>query len=79
MEAGEIAVLAAAFLAVGLPWGGRAWYHRRVVVPASALIACVAIYWTLERLASAAAFTRSVAFIVGWSAQMRPAGPRFEG
>jgi hypothetical protein len=62
-------VLAAAFLVVGLPWGGRLWYHRRIVVPASAVIACVAVYWTVERLASAA-FTRTVAFIVGWSAQM---------
>lgn len=70
VEAGQIAVLAAAFLAAGLPWGGRAWYHRRIVVPASALIACVAIYWTVERLASSAAFTRTIAFIVGWSAQM---------
>ena len=70
VEAGQIAVLAGAFLMVGLPWGGRAWYHRRVVVPASALIASVALYWTVERLASAAAFTRTIAFIVGWSAQM---------
>jgi hypothetical protein len=70
VEAGQIAVLAAAFLAAGLPWGGRAWYHRRIVVPASALIACVAIYWTVERLVSSAAFTRTIAFIVGWSAQM---------
>ena len=70
VEAGQIAVLAAAFLVVGLPWGGRAWYHRRIVVPASALIACVAVYWTFERLASVAAFTRTIAFIVGWSAQI---------
>jgi len=70
VEAGQVAVLAMAFLLVGLPWGSRAWYHRRVVVPASALIACVAVYWTFERVASTVAFTRTIAFIVGWSAQM---------
>ena len=28
-----------------------AWYRRRVVVSASAAIACTAIYWTIARLA----------------------------
>ena len=49
VEAGQIAVIAAAFLLVG--WHrDRIWYRSRVVVPASLAIACTAIYWTVERL-----------------------------
>jgi hypothetical protein len=50
VEAGQFAVIAAAFLLVG--WQReRAWYRRRIVMPASLLIACTAAYWTFERLA----------------------------
>jgi hydrogenase/urease accessory protein HupE len=50
VEAGQLAVIAAAFLAVGWYCGKRDWYRRRIVLPASALIACTAVYWTIERL-----------------------------
>jgi hydrogenase/urease accessory protein HupE len=50
VEAGQLTVIGAAFLLVGWYCSNRAWYRRRVVVPASALIACTAIYWTIERL-----------------------------
>jgi hypothetical protein len=50
VEAGQLAVIGGAFLLVGWQCGGRAWYRRRVVVPASLLIACTAVYWTVERL-----------------------------
>lgn len=50
VELGQLAVIGAAFLLVG--WrSSSAWYRDRVVVPASAAIACMAIYWTIERLA----------------------------
>jgi hypothetical protein len=50
VEAGQCAVIAAAFLLVG--WQReQTWYRRRIVMPASLLIACTAAYWTLERLA----------------------------
>jgi len=51
VEAGQLAVIAAAFLFVGVWFGHRSWYRRRVVVPGSALIGCVGLYWTVERLA----------------------------
>jgi hypothetical protein len=35
---------------VGRHCSHRAWYRGRVAVPASAAIACVAVYWTVERL-----------------------------
>jgi hydrogenase/urease accessory protein HupE len=50
VEAGQLTVIAIAFLLVGWYCAHRAWYRSRVVVPASALIACVAVYWTLQRL-----------------------------
>lgn len=50
VEAGQLAVIGTAFLLVGWHFGRRDWYRRRVVVPASALIACTAVYWTFQRL-----------------------------
>ncbi|MGD9906514.1 MAG: HupE/UreJ family protein [Vicinamibacterales bacterium] len=52
VEAGQLTVIAAAALAVG--WGRhRPWYHRRVVVPSSLVIALVGVYWTATRVFSA--------------------------
>ena len=50
VEAGQLAVIGTAFLLVGWHCATRDWYRRRIVVPASALIACTALYWTIERL-----------------------------
>jgi hydrogenase/urease accessory protein HupE len=51
VEAGQLAVIAAAFLLIGWHCRQRDWYRGRVVVPASMLIACTAAYWTVQRLA----------------------------
>jgi hypothetical protein len=50
VEAGQLAVIAGAFLLVGWYCGTRQWYRRLVVVPSSAMIALAAVYWTVERL-----------------------------
>jgi len=50
VEAGQLTVIAAAFLLVGMRYGTRDWYRRRIVVPASLLIAFTALYWTVQRL-----------------------------
>jgi len=50
VETGQLAVILAAFLTVGWWFGNRRWYRSRVVIPASAMIACTAVYWTIERL-----------------------------
>jgi len=50
VEAGQLAVIGAAVLLVGWLWSPRPWYRQRIVVPASAVIACVAVYWTVTRL-----------------------------
>ncbi|PRX33727.1 HupE / UreJ protein [Meinhardsimonia xiamenensis] len=49
VELGQLAVIAAAFLLVGLPFGRRPWYRGVVAVPASAAIALVGGWWFLER------------------------------
>ena len=50
VELGQLAVIAAAFLAVG--WlRDRPWYRARIVVPASLAIAAVGLFWAIERLA----------------------------
>lgn len=51
VEAAQIAVLLAAYLAFGRWAGSRTWYRQRVVVPASLAIAAVALRWTFQRLA----------------------------
>ena len=53
VEAGQLTVIAAAFALVGWQWGNRSWYRRLIVVPASAMIAGVAVYWTIARLMAA--------------------------
>jgi hydrogenase/urease accessory protein HupE len=49
VEAGQLAVIGAAFACLGWYASNREWYRMRVAVPASVLIACVALYWTVER------------------------------
>jgi len=50
VELGQLAVITLAFLAVGI-WGrNRSWYRPRVVIPASATIAAVGLFWTVQRL-----------------------------
>ena len=49
VEGGQLAVITTAILAVGW-WRTAPSYRRYVVVPASLLIACVAMFWTAQRL-----------------------------
>lgn len=51
VELGQLAVLALAFLTIGL-FRNRPSYRRRVVLPLSAAIAGVGLYWTVTRILS---------------------------
>ena len=51
VEAGQLAVIAAAFALFGWYCSQHEWYRARVAVPASVLIACTAVYWTIQRMA----------------------------
>lgn len=50
VELGQLAVITAAFVAVGLFFRSKHWYRKMIVVPGSAAIAVVGLIWTLERL-----------------------------
>jgi hypothetical protein len=50
VELGQLAVISIAYGLVGHWFKDRSWYRARIVVPASALIAVVGAYWTVERV-----------------------------
>lgn len=49
VELGQLSVIAAAFLVVGV-LRDRPWYRARVAVPASLAIAAVGVVWAIERI-----------------------------
>ncbi|MCA1581718.1 MAG: HupE/UreJ family protein [Acidobacteria bacterium] len=55
VELGQLTVILAAFLLIGLPFRHKPWYRRRIVIPLSLAIAAVGLFWAVQRLASAAA------------------------
>lgn len=48
VELGQLCIIAAAVLLFG-PFRERPWYRHRIAIPASVLIAIVALIWTIER------------------------------
>lgn len=49
VELGQIAVILTAYFLVGRWFSEKPWYRGRVVAPVSAMIALIALYWTIER------------------------------
>lgn len=49
VECGQLAVIIGAFLVVGW-FRNRPWYRRRIVMPASTIIALIALIWTFQRI-----------------------------
>ncbi|MBC2835998.1 HupE/UreJ family protein [Paragemmobacter straminiformis] len=50
VELGQLAVITAAFLLVGLWFRKKPWYRARISVPASGAIALVGAWWFVERI-----------------------------
>lgn len=50
VELGQVAVILLAYAAVGHWFKEQSWYRSRIVIPASALIALLGLYWTVERV-----------------------------
>ena len=50
VELGQITIIIAAWLLFGKWFNQKSWYRERIVYPLSAIIACIALYWTLERI-----------------------------
>ena len=51
VEFGQMTVILLAFLVFGKWFANQPWYRQRIVIPLSAIIAFIAIYWTVERVA----------------------------
>ncbi|HYE85072.1 MAG TPA: HupE/UreJ family protein, partial [Vicinamibacterales bacterium] len=49
VELGQLTIILAASLAVGA-FMQRPWYHGRVVMPLSVMIAAAGLYWTVARI-----------------------------
>ncbi|MDH4471291.1 MAG: HupE/UreJ family protein [Fluviicola sp.] len=49
VELGQITVILIAWLLVGKWFSKKPWYKKRIVIPISAVIAVIALYWTIER------------------------------
>ncbi len=52
VELGQLAVIAIAFLLIGLPFRNKPWYRRRIVIPGSIAIAAVGLFWFVQRVTS---------------------------
>ena len=50
VELGQLAVIAVCFLAVGFWFGRKDWYHARVTIPGSVIIALIGSWWFYERV-----------------------------
>ncbi|MDH5392753.1 MAG: HupE/UreJ family protein [Gammaproteobacteria bacterium] len=50
VELGQLFVVTAAFLAVGLWFGHKSWYRQAIIIPCSLMIAVTGLYWTYDRI-----------------------------
>jgi len=50
VELGQITIIAAAYFLMGKWVGNKNYYREYFVVPLSTIIACIAAYWTVQRL-----------------------------
>jgi len=50
VELGQIAVIIFAYLLVGIWFRHKTWYHQRIIIPASLIIAAIGLYWTYDRI-----------------------------
>lgn len=49
VELGQVCIILAAWFFCAKWFQKKPWYRSRIVVPASAVIAAIALYWTIER------------------------------
>lgn len=50
VELGQLTIIAFMFLTVGIWFGNKPWYRKRIVIPGSALISIIAAFWFLQRI-----------------------------
>ncbi len=50
VELGQASIILIAYFVIGKWFSQKPWYHKRIVVPLSIMIAVIAFYWTVERI-----------------------------
>jgi len=50
VELGQLAIITLAFALVGYWFRNKAWYRQVIIIPASATIATIGLYWTYDRI-----------------------------
>lgn len=50
VEAGQVTIIFCAYFFIAFWFKDKPWYRNRIVYPVSSGIACVALYWTIERI-----------------------------
>lgn len=50
VELGQITIILLMYLFVARSFAHKMWYRKRIVIPASLVIALIASYWTIERI-----------------------------
>jgi hypothetical protein len=50
VELGQVAVIFLAWFLIGAWFNKKIWYRKYIINPISALIALIALYWTIERI-----------------------------
>ncbi len=50
VEIGQLSIILLLYFLVSLPFSKMQYYHNRIVIPISVIIALVACYWTVQRV-----------------------------
>jgi hypothetical protein len=50
VECGQITIIVLAYFLIGKWFGNKPYYRKIFVIPISTVIACIAMYWTVQRL-----------------------------
>lgn len=50
VEIAQLITLLLAFYLIAKPFSKKSWYKERIVYPSSMVIACIALYWTIQRM-----------------------------
>jgi len=50
VELGQLTIISAGFLTVGLWFRNKSWYRNVIIIPGSAMIALTGLYWTYDRV-----------------------------
>jgi hypothetical protein len=53
VELAQISIIMALYIFITKQFAHKSWYSNRIVLPISSVIACIAVYWTIERILAA--------------------------